>query len=151
MKKTVLLAVVGGLMMSTSAFAKNYGQAGCGLGSMWIGSDPGLMQILAGTTNGLFMNQWFGISFGTSNCDEGGDHGSLMFIESNKVALANDVARGSGETLASLSSLYGCESASFGAALQKNYDRIFPSAQASAEQIDSAIRNVVTSEASCQI
>ena len=48
---------------------QGYGMAGCGLGSILFGAKPGKIQILSGTTNGIYGNQTFGISSGTSNCD----------------------------------------------------------------------------------
>lgn len=47
-------------------FKRKYGMAGCGLGSVLMGSRGA--QISAGTTNGTSYNQSFGISFGTLNC-----------------------------------------------------------------------------------
>ena len=43
-------------------FEPTYGLAGCGLGSMLIGSKPGIVQIFASTTNGSFGTQTFGIT-----------------------------------------------------------------------------------------
>ena len=51
------------------SFARQYGMAGCGLGSLAF--EPGEGQISAATTNGTFYNQFFGISSGTLNCVDG--------------------------------------------------------------------------------
>src|SRR6266545_2071443 len=53
---------------ASTGFEPSYGLAGCGLGSMLIGSKPGIVQIFAATTNGSFGTQTFGITSGTSNC-----------------------------------------------------------------------------------
>src|SRR3954465_9950051 len=82
-----------------------FGLAGCGLGSMIFGDQKGPVQILAATTNGPFGSQTFGITSGTSNCvdDSSTARGARNFIEGNREALAKDAARGSGETITTLS------------------------------------------------
>ncbi len=64
------------LASSPQASAAPYGTAGCGLGSIVIGSKPGMMQIFAATTNGTSASQSFGITSGTSNCVDHGSSGS---------------------------------------------------------------------------
>src|SRR6266566_2504658 len=98
-----------------------YGLAGCGLGSMIFGDQKGPIQILAATTNGTFGSQTFGITSGTSNCVESasGRSGAMIFIEGNREALAKDAARGSGETITTLSAMAGCKDAkAVGVAMQ---------------------------------
>ncbi|HEX9605003.1 MAG TPA: DUF3015 family protein, partial [Myxococcales bacterium] len=76
---------------------------------MIFGDQKGAIQILAATTNGTFGSQTFGISSGTSNCVEAGSNrqGTRTFIEGNREALAKDAARGSGETITTLSAMAG--------------------------------------------
>ncbi len=107
---------------------QGYGMAGCGLGSILLGTSPGIVQIFAATTNGTSANQTFGITTGTSNCKPAGGTGSAaLFMTVNKEALAKDVSRGSGETLAGFSELVGCKNSNLlGGKLQKNYESIFP-------------------------
>lgn len=118
-----------------------YGTAGCGLGSMAFGSDPGAIQIIAATLNGILGNQTFGITFGTSNCGPGLlAQGTRNFVEANREVLAKDVARGGGETIGALTVLHGCaDSRAVGAALQARFPDIFPSEQATAEEVTRAI------------
>ena len=125
---------------------QTYGAAGCGLGSLVFGDQPGGVQILAATTNGTVGSQTFGITFGTSNCGEAviGGGGARMFIEGNQEMLAKDAARGSGETISTLSHLAGCpDPVKVGAALQKSYEANFvqPSRDAVAERVISTLRN----------
>ena len=111
-----------------------YGAAGCGLGSIVFGNKPGFMQVFAATTNGTSASQTFGITSGTSNCNSGGGGGmaARQFIETNRQAFAKDASRGSGETIASLTTLSGCrDTKAVGVTLQKNFTAIFPSAAAS--------------------
>jgi hypothetical protein len=120
-----------------------YGPAGCGIGSLIFGDQPGLVQILAATTNGTLGNQTFGISTGTLNCGKSAfaKEGASLFIEANKEALAKDVSRGSGETIVTLSHIAGCkDSTAVGAKLQQSYSTVFPSADASTEVV---VRNVL--------
>ena len=126
--------------------SNGYGMAGCGLGSMLFGRQPGMVQILAATTNATFGTQTFGISSGTSNCtDMGGGPGSARsFIETNRDAVAKDISRGQGETISSLSALAGCpDSRQVGAVLQSDFAKIFPSAQVSGSQAGDNVVHVL--------
>lgn len=118
-----------------------YGLAGCGLGSMAFGAQPGAIQILAATTNGILGNQTFGITFGTSNCGPGlFAQGTRNFVEANREALAKDVARGEGESIGALTWINGCaDSRAVGAALQERFGAIFPSEGVSDEEVTNAI------------
>ena len=123
---------------------QRYGAAGCGLGSLVFGDQPGLIQVLASTTNGTFGSQTFGITTGTSNCGAAavGTKGASLFIEANKEALAKDASRGSGETIDTLAHLAGCKDPrAVGAKLQQNYGAVFPAADA---KTDVVIENVLT-------
>ena len=119
-----------------SADGQGYGMAGCGLGSVVFGDKPGIIQVFAATTNGVSGNQTFGISTGTLNC---GDTGKLVkaeqYIDVNKVALENDMARGQGESLTALSEVLECSNSNFAAELKNNYKSAFPQGGASAQQI----------------
>lgn len=152
------LVVVVGLLGSVNLFAEQksvhdeftgqkYGAAGCGLGSIAFGSKKGFIQVIAATTNGTSGSQTFGISSGTSNCDSGsGDHAAnvSVFVETNKVALANDVARGRGETLAGLSQVLGCQNQqTLGNVLQRNYTNIFSSEHATSTMISESILTTI--------
>jgi hypothetical protein len=137
-----VLAQGGPLATPPPAVAANtnvagFGLAGCGLGSMLFGKQPGMVQVLAATTNGFFGSQTFGISTGTSNCTDtsAGPRTSKAFIEGNREAVAKDISRGQGETISSLSALAGCpDSKRVGAVLQSDYAKIFPTAMVSGSQ-----------------
>ena len=150
MKKGLLLVALVALLGAEYAHASRaYGMAGCGLGSLVFGKDS---QLFAATTNGTAYSQLFGISFGTSNCTDNAQSAALKipaFVESNRVALANDVARGSGDTLASLSQVMGCsDTARVGALLQQNYSSIFPNESVEARVVGSSIVGAVKTDAS---
>lgn len=131
MRKAIVMA--GMMLAAGSAMAAPYGAAGCGLGSVLFGSQPGFVQVVAATTNGCFGTQTFGITTGTLNCGSPATAaGAKVFIDANREAVAKDIARGSGETIATLTSLAGCKDARLvGATLQKNFSSIIPSEKVS--------------------
>jgi len=150
-----LLFVVAALVMTSSAFAAKYGSAGCGLGSMiFEGDQTWWKQVLAATTNGTGV-QTVGISLGTSNCDSPAPlkvGQAEAYVEANKVALANDIARGNGETIVGLSKVYGCANTTeFGRALKSNYTMIFPNTTAEAKEITHSINTVASTACNTQI
>lgn len=118
---------------SESSSSEPYGMAGCGLGSMLLGSDDGFMQVFAATTNGTFASQTFGISTGTSNCVERGvvtaNKEQEAFFEMNFANIKSDMASGEGEYLAAVGSLFGCSEtveADLASFSQQNYSQIVP-------------------------
>lgn len=132
---------------------RGFGPAGCGLGSIIFVPDSGFTQVFAATTNGSFGTQTFGITSGTSNCDEPGRgaEGARAFVETNRVALAKDIARGQGETITALTRLGGCaEAARVGSSLQQQFTHIFPDAARSDRDVSRAVVDVLRSDASLQ-
>jgi hypothetical protein len=119
---------------------------------MVFGDQKGSIQILAATTNSTFGSQTFGITSGTSNCvDSGpGTSGARIFIEGNREALAKDAARGSGETITTLTAMAGCKDAkAVGAALQKRFTKLFPE-QTAAEQVSHNVLQELRSDNSLE-
>lgn len=145
----VALAVVGAAASANAQVPASlkgngaYGVAGCGLGSMVFGREEGAMQVVAATLNGTGV-QTFGITSGTSNCGKGlfAKAEVNSFIQSNAVALENDIARGQGETLSTLNNMLGCD-AQFSGTLQENYKNIY------SPNVDST-EKIVTMAQSCQ-
>ncbi|HET6466536.1 MAG TPA: DUF3015 domain-containing protein [Nitrospiria bacterium] len=151
--KKYILAIIGTVLFSSSAFAAGYGDAGCGLGSLLFGNQAGPVQILAATTNNTFLNQAFGISSGTSNCDaKGFDTTKLeqeQFVANNYSGLAKDMATGQGEQLATLAGLMGCPTAQqprFDTVTQQNYQAIFASDSTTPTEVLTAVRGVVSGD-----
>jgi hypothetical protein len=156
MRRLLLIAV---LLCSTTALADTksairgggaYGTAGCGLGSMAFGSQPGMIQVLAATTNGTFATQTFGITTGTSNCGASAmASGTKNFVEANREVLAKDMSRGQGETIGALTWMAGCsDSSAVGAALQSRYSTIIPNEQATSQQIADKLLETLKSDKS---
>ncbi len=156
MRKVVILASAVALFTLGIANAEaanlnpsTYGTAGCGLGSLIFQDDPGLVQVLAATTNGTFGNQTFGITTGTLNCVDkrSTSRRAALFVEANREALVKDVSRGSGETVVGLSAIMGCsDSKAVAASLQQNFSTIFPSEPASTDHITDAILETIKSD-----
>ena len=140
-----LAAQTGGGLKGTGA----YGAAGCGLGSLVFGNQPGAVQILAATTNGTFGSQTFGITSGTSNCGSGlMASGTKNFVEANREVLAKDISRGQGEAIGALTVINACQdSTKVGAALQKNFSAIFPTENATSDEVTAAIIQTLHSDA----
>jgi hypothetical protein len=142
---------LGLLFTATNAAADGYGPAGCGLGSMIFEPDSGFTQIFAATTNGTSGNQTFAISSGTSNCDSAGagTASAKAFVQTNRAALAKEIARGTGESIVSLTQLAGCQnSRAVGATLQKRFKSIFPNSTVSDQVVSERVVSVLQSEQS---
>lgn len=136
---------------TTSDGGAAYGSAGCGLGSLLFEPSTGFTQVLAATTNGTSANQTFGITSGTSNCDggPGGSASAKAFVQTNRSAMAKDIARGQGETISNLSALAGCrDSVAVGSKLQREFKTIFPNASVTDAQVSDKVVSVLQSEQS---
>lgn len=143
-----------------AAHAQQQGQtadsSGCGVGTILFEGQRGVApQVLAVTTNGTFGNQTFGITSGTLGCTKDGvikpPAEVRMLLISSLDNLARDAARGEGETLSSLAEALAIEQSDrtvFFAAMQGNFARIFPSEDASADEVISSINAVLAENAS---
>jgi hypothetical protein len=135
MRKLALVGTAFGVMLGASVVhAQGYNMAGCGLGSMAFKDNSMGSQILAATTNGIFGNQTFGITSGTSNCVSGGvvkaQREQAAFAEVNFQDLKRNMASGGGEFLTSFATLLGCEDAAkpvLAQMTQAKYEAILPS------------------------
>jgi len=128
---TLLFTAAISLSLGASAVAaKGYGAAGCGLGSIVFGNKPGLVQVLAATTNGTFYSQTLGITSGTSNCSDSGafqEKQREVFAAVNMSGLEQEMAAGKGEKLTAFANLFGCPVSSaeqFGSMTRKNFEKL---------------------------
>lgn len=133
------------------SFERPYGLAGCGLGSVWFNKHES--QVLASTTNGCSGTQTFGITTGTLNCVDGPNEQVAKrmdkFVEVNKVAMASDISRGSGETVHTLASMLGCPDAnSLGKAMQSQFAKIFTNENVSTTEVTDSVITVVIQDPS---
>jgi hypothetical protein len=154
MKKLVAVAAVAALFPAV-ALAQQNNIGSCGWGSKVFDGQSGVApQVLAVTTNGTSGNQTFGITSGTSGCTQDGAVRSTwktaMFIDGNKERLARDMSTGGGEALDSLAHLLGVEEAdraAFNRLARDHMQRIFPSENAGTEQVVSALRAALMTDA----
>ena len=141
MKKLAVVAAVVAvtLVLAGSAFAA--GQAhtntGCGLGTMLFKGNADnsvILQTFQATTNGIYGNQTFGITTGTSDCAQPKNFASSQqineFMVANMDNLARDIAQGRGETLDAFAELLGVPAEKrpeFYGQLQSGFAKIFTS------------------------
>ncbi len=148
---TVVLLAAGGAM----AQSKAPNNIGCGLGSkVWEGQTGLVPQVLGATTNGTSGNQTFGITSVTSGCAANGKvqlpDKMAMFIDPNMNRLAQDMSRGSGESLAALADLIGIEEQdrpAFYAATQHNFERIMRADTMTAPEVIVSLNAVMAEDA----
>lgn len=127
------------IMFCALAFAgevqANQNNTGCGLGSIIFKDQDGLLsQTCAATFNGIYGNQTFGITTGTSNCEKPATFASNerlnKFVHDNMDNLAVDISQGHGEYLSTLAVLLDTPVEARGdlyARLQTNFTTIYPS------------------------
>ncbi len=148
LKKIALAAVIAA--GSTAVFADS--DVGCGIGSqVWAGQSGKVPKILAGTTNGLFANQLFGITFGTLGCSGTGTvtAQAVTFTNENSEALARDMAVGQGESLnvlASLLNIKEADKARFFALTKTNFSKIYSSDNTSSAQVLASLQSAMAQD-----
>lgn len=150
---TLAMGLVSGVAYA-DAHKGNGDSTGCGLGTtLWQGKSGLAPQVLAVTTNGTVGNQTFGITTGTLGC---GQNDTIASSEAYQLASANldnlavDIARGDGETLASLASAMEVETADqplMFATLKGSFDRIFPDDAVSSDDVLVQIQQVMAEDA----
>jgi len=153
MMKNLMLAMVGALLFSSSAYAAGYGSAGCGLGSIIFGESTGIVQVSAATTNGTSYTQPFGITSGTSNCDSSGivlaEKEQEIFVEHNFSSLSKEMANGKGEHLETLAGLLGCPlnvRGEFASMTQQQYEAIFIGSPVSSAEMLNSVKEKIASD-----
>ena len=126
---------------------------GCDLGTtVWAGKSGLGPQILAVTTNGTSGNQTFGITSGTLGCDSNEQIASAevrQLAAANIDNLAKDMARGEGETLASLAAAMKVDAGDqplLFATLKSNFTRIFPTDSVSVDDVLVSIHGVMAED-----
>ncbi|AUX86697.1 DUF3015 family protein [Acinetobacter tandoii] len=148
LKKVALAAVLA--IGSTAAFADS--DAGCGIGSeIWAGQSGKVPKLLAATTNGLFANQLFGITFGTLGCSGSGTvtAQAVTFTNENAEALARDMAVGQGESLNVLAELLNIKAedkARFFAVSKQNFAEIYSTENKDSYQVLTSLQAVMAKD-----
>ncbi|ACH37568.1 MULTISPECIES: DUF3015 family protein [Citrifermentans] len=149
--KKLLLGFLLSLTVSGAAYAAQaHTNTGCGLGTMLFQNKADnsiALQVLQATTNGSFGSQTFGISSGTSECQQPGkiaqNEKLNEFVRANMDNLAKEIAMGKGETLDTFVEMLGVNPAqgdAYKSSLQANFNNIFTSDKiVLAEVIDNAV------------
>ncbi len=148
LKKIAIAAVLA--MGSSVAMADS--DVGCGVGStIWEGQSGKIAKILAGTTNGIFTNQFLGITFGTLGCSGNGKVTAqvVTFTNENAEVLARDMAVGQGESLnvlAELMNIQSTDKARFFEVTKANFAQIYAADHNSA-QVLASLQQVMANDA----
>ena len=129
LKKVLACSLLTFAAVPATAIAAGYGPAGCGIGTMILGDDAsGVMGGLAMYINGAFYGPT-SITLGILGCGDGGlaelDADKLDYVVTNRDQLAEDSAKGSGDTVAALADMMGCDEVSFVDALRADHDAVF--------------------------
>lgn len=158
MKKVIMLGAVGVFLAVQGGFAMAAGNPdtgpGCGLGKLAWQNYPHQkvigIQTMEATTNGLMGNQTFGITSGTSGCTNDGkfwaEHKVNAFAALNFENLAQDMAQGQGEHIASLATLMGIpadQQPAFFAMTQEKYASLVTAGEASPVAMVKALNEAV--------
>jgi hypothetical protein len=150
---TLAVAFVG--MQAGLAMAANPDTGpGCGLGKLAWQNYPNQktigVQTMEATTNGSFGTQTFGISSGTSGCTNDGkfwtEHKVNAFAALNFENIAQDMAQGQGEHLASLAALMGIPASqqpAFFAMTQEKYASLMAAGETSPMALVKALNDAV--------
>ncbi len=153
MKKLLAVAALAATL-PLSQFAMADDDIGCGLGTMIFDGQSGkVFKVLGATTNGTSGNQTFGITFGTLGCDGTGTIDSAqklaMFIDGNMDNLARDMAKGEGETLSTLSEVWGikeADKASFNTLAKQNFATVYSSESVTSNEVLNNLNSLISQD-----
>ena len=143
--KCFLASVV--FIFSLTPYLYGAGNSGCGLGSVLMSGNKGSSAHSSATTsNGLFNNQMFGITSGTSNCKPdsavGNEAKTKLYMAVNYHNLTEEMSRGEGEYLATYANMLGCSEESyneFGKVTKEKFSQIVISAENSTQLLQNTI------------
>jgi len=141
-----LVAVFGLVFASAEVFAA--GNTGCGLGAVLLKGKKGkFFELAASCLNATSMNQTFAITSGTSGYEEGAVIGMTdveVFVAKNMDSLATDIARGNGEYVDTLASMYKVQDVDgFKTKLKNNFDKIYTNTGVTSKEVVANINDVV--------
>jgi hypothetical protein len=127
---------------------------GCGVGYILFKGQHGVVpQVLAATTNGSFGNQTFGMTTGTLGCSQDGivsrEHEIKVYAQVTIDNLAQEMAQGQGEHVASLAALIGIPTdlqPAFFRLTQEHYASLFPSEHTDAIAMLDALKTILAAD-----
>jgi len=153
MKKLLVLVALAVLVAAPSAFAGN--SAGCGLGHILFQGQSGMVpNVLGATTNGSFGSQTFGITTGTSGCNQSdsvqNEKVQEDFVAVNYEKLSEEMAQGHGQYVSALAELMGCSAAAhtdFAQLSQSKYETLFSTPEMDAHAMLGSLKGEMAKDA----
>ncbi len=144
MKKVLIASVMFFALAGTQVFADNIGP---GLGRLLLkGSKGKVMEFVGTTLNGICGNGTFAITSGTLGYQEGAVIGTNLvdeYVAQNMDSLANDIAKGNGEYLDTLTHLMKVENKdAFKDNLHKNFGKIYTSKDVTSKEVVANIKDL---------
>ena len=149
--------IIAGLVLISASSAANAGAAGgdggCGWGNaLFKGQSGTATHVLAGITNAITGNNTFGMTTGTNGCTTTGTlgYGGQSVVSSIMDEFSEDVARGEGDALDTVSVVYGVDAQDrdvFAKVMHENFTTLFPNEDVTAEEMMASIEEIMKSDA----
>ncbi len=149
--------VIAGLVLISASSVANAGAAGgdggCGWGNaLFKGQSGTATHVLAGITNAITGNNTFGMTTGTNGCTTTGTlgYGGQSVVSSIMDEFSEDVARGEGDALDTVSVVYGVDAKDrdvFAKVMHENFTTLFPSEDVTADEVMASIEEIMKSDA----
>ena len=149
--------VFAGLILISASSVANAGAAGgdggCGWGNALFKDQSGTAtHVLAGITNAITGNNTFGMTTGTNGCTTTGTlgYGGQSVVSSIMDEFSEDVARGEGDALDTVSVVYGVDAKDrdiFAKVMHENFTTLFPSEDVTADEVMASIEEIMKSDA----
>ena len=149
--------IITGLVLFSASTVANAGAAGgdggCGWGQALFEGQSGMAtHVLAGITNASTGNNTFGMTTGTNGCTTTGTlgYGGQSVVSSIMDEFSEDVARGEGDAMDTVSVVYGVDAQdrdTFAKVMHENFTTLFPSEDVTADELMSSIEEIMKSDA----
>lgn len=153
-----LIIALFALLSASFAFAGD-SSSGCGLG--WeVAPKQSLVSSFTRSLVNSTASSTIAMTLGTSGCAKHSivynEKQGIHFVESNKMELAVEMAKGQGEFVAGLAEVFGCQNAkAFGSMVQNKYESVLPNANVSGVELYNNLRNEIKNDsalnASCSL
>ena len=149
--------IITGLVLFSASTVANAGAAGgdggCGWGQALFEGQSGMAtHVLAGITNASTGNNTFGMTTGTNGCTTTGTlgYGGQSVVSSIMDEFSEDVARGEGDAMDTVSVVYGVDAQdrdTFAKVMHENFTTLFPSEDVTADELMASIEEIMKSDA----
>ena len=149
--------IIAGLVLISASSVANAGAAGgdggCGWGNaLFKGSEGTATHVIAAITNAFLGNNTFGMTTGTNGCTTNGTltYGGQSVVSAIMDEFSEDVARGEGDALDTVSVVYGVEPQdrdTFANVMHENFTVLFPSEDVTADEMMASIEEIMKADA----